>query len=1337
MIKKVIAVTVAAVLAAPVLPERVCAEDTPFDAAEISVQEETAPILSWGVGKEGSLDGWNVNDAQAVFEEDGSCLLNITGPDTSVSEDNLQIDTTVYRTMELTYINDTDCTAGEAYFINDSQTVEGFQPGCTVAFSVEKGEHTAVIPFSDNINWTGTVNALRIDPVKDLTSGTFRIISMEMTSEKAPELELTSEWEWDTDGDFEQWTFNDIIVDPQVSGGYLILPVEGEDANMNSPLMSLDTVLYPTVEIVYKNETDNQDAELFWNNGGGINQACSTAFTALNDGEWHTLRINLSQNSNWTGKVTGIRLDPIRMGSGIFTIDSLRFLKTTDTQGQLAEEWEWRTAQDLDGWSPLNTSVSVENGRVIMDLDGSADPGLQNESDLEINADEFRTLEITYKNSANRSDAQFYWGDADGNWVAADGVHVQDFTAVNDGQWHTLRVSLQDNPMWNGTVTKLRIDPTQDGGTGTFEIDRLALLYDGVPETSARYEMSNGYFSISGVKGTLDKIAFDPTGQGNYSEDLISGYLFMKMDVNDVPYDVLSEEAVGTISGNTLTISGIRFGDPEMIGTWSITLEGNKMSNTFSLDPQGNGAVLKNAGFSMDILWENNTDEVEGEQNAPGSLKVPFVKMVSASDRYHSVYAFKYMPEQEDVSTLGLEGEWIDWEGTNGFPFNLRFEPDTEFVSPVCSIDNLCYLFRNPDADETELTGEQIFERTLDITVSESSDITPEHFARYEMGGDNGDTFADALNDMMYEFGYAREPASTQPDWWEWISLTRAWRNDHYLQADLDKVTGVQQISEETYEEGDPGIGYIYTWNSLKGWPFPENRDSNHYLMSTANYINAVYNYYMYNGNKDFLNNNIDKMRLGMEYLLTMYDEESDLFLINHPDHNGVADLSDNTGSNTDPSRMSDSVGSNYWDITPYGYMSAYDNLYCYMALNRMAEIEELMEQPERSEELREYASDLKEGYNKAFWTGNHYIQTIDAEGKEHDYGSVYLNLEAINYGMASAEQAEKMMEYMDTTVTDSGSADTFSRYAFAPRVTMKDNQYWYVYLYGEPGAYGDKQLQNGGADFYTMYYELMSWIKTGNTDRAYERLQSLVNAFNEDQHLQGNNIMNDGSKNQHFGEGSVGIWGEFPESGLVPVAVKDGFMGISADKDGLKISPNLPGSIPEISLDGIDYWGLGLKVTVSDTLVTIEARENTGDYNWAVNGERVTGDENGLFTASVDINKGDTVTLSIASEAGSDDQKPNDQQQGDQNPDGQQQGEQNPDGQQQGDQNPDDQQNGQAGSENDGASGSGGTEASSTQSIQTGDDTNVMLWIVIAMVSILCVSGGIVLVWKKHRFRR
>ena len=153
--------------------------------------------------------------------------------------------------------------------------------------------------------------------------------------------------------------------------------------------------------------------------------------------------------------------------------------------------------------------------------------------------------------------------------------------------------------------------------------------------------------------------------------------------------------------------------------------------------------------------------------------------------------------------------------------------------------------------------------------------------------------------------------------------------------------------------------------------------------------------------------------------------------------------------------------------------------------------------------------------------------------------------------------------------------------------------------------------------------------------------------------------------------------------------------------------------------------------------MVTIEARENTGDYNWAVNGERVTGDENGLFIASVDINKGDTVTLSIASEAGSDDQKPNDQQQGDQNPDSQQQGDQNPDGQQQGDQNPDDQQNGQVGSKNDGASGSGGTEASSTQSIQTGDDTNVMLWIVIVMVSILCVSGGIVLIWKKHRFRR
>ena len=87
--------------------------------------------------------------------------------------------------------------------------------------------------------------------------------------------------------------------------------------------------------------------------------------------------------------------------------------------------------------------------------------------------------------------------------------------------------------------------------------------------------------------------------------------------------------------------------------------------------------------------------------------------------------------------------------------------------------------------------------------------------------------------------------------------------------------------------------------------------------------------------------------------------------------------------------------------------------------------------------------------------------------------------------------------------------------------------------------------------------------------------------------------------------------------------------MGISADKDGLKISPNMPEDIPQMSMDGIDYWGLGLKITISGTSVMIEAQQNTGDYEWAINGEKVAVDENGLFSVTIDIDNGDEVLLS------------------------------------------------------------------------------------------------------------
>lgn len=999
-------------------------------------------------------------------------------------------------------------------------------------------------------------------------------------------------WEWQNENVTDGWTHNNQIDATCVANGWYTLHVFGsEDPNIVSPTIAIDTTTYKTLEFTYRNQTGNTNGRLYWRNEGeGFSENKAISFMTYADGNVHTCKINLAQLSKWTGTVVQIRLDPTTGGTGNFGIDSLRFTQTRKAEGKTSQQWQWSTENDKMGWSVNGqvSSSSVLNGRFILQIQNQADPNLTSPS-ISVDTSVYQILEITYKNNTGNNDTKLYWARSGEGFSE---TCAKSFSTIADGRWHTLRVDLSTSSAWSGTVTKIRLDPTT-GGIGTFELDSLSLM-----DNPCRYTLSNGYFYLSGTTGLIDTLCFDPNGSAHYSEDLIGGDFFISFDYQGSQYSGTSPDVDWTITGNTLQIRNIQFSSSGLAGIWTIQLNGSRLNSTFEISSYGNNKQLKNIGFVMDMLWENNGYEVE---SLPvGSLKVPFSKLVSSSDRYHSAYAYKRMTK-EDIEALGLDGEWIDWQGANGFDFNLRFTPDTKYVSPVCSVDNLRFLFRKPNAETITINNGETFSRTLIIDLASSGDITPEHFARYE-GGNS--TITNALNDMLYEFGYAREAACTNPDWWEWISLSRAWRKDNYLMKDASRASNVQQSSN----------GYIWTWDNSMGWPFPTDRDSNHYLMTTANYINAIYHYFMYSGDLDYLNANIAKMRLGMNYLLNQYDASSKLFVITQSDHDGT----------------NNSIGSNYWDITPYGYKSAYDNIYCYAALRHMAEIEALVNNNTRSAELDAYANDLKSGFNSAFWTGSRYKQVIDVNGTSHDYGCAYLNLEAIYYGLADNSRATQIMNNLSNTVTSAGSADTFTAFQFAPRVTMFNNVHnsqggWYVAIYNSSGIFGTDQLQNGGANFYTMYYELMGRLKTYGANDAYARLETLTNRFNVE-HLQGGNPLYYGEKNQHGGEGNVGIWGEFPESGLVPVAVKDGFMGIDADKNGLHISPNFPSSgMSSLTLNAVDYWGMKLVITASNQSVRVRSVENNSPYtDWQLNGSPVSG----LFDITVPIAQGETVTL-------------------------------------------------------------------------------------------------------------
>ncbi len=1163
----------------------------------------------WNFSVAGYMENWESNSNMDSYKvADSSLIMTVSGQeDPYFINSSSSIDTSVFKKLSLTYRNDTDCTTsqffwsglGEKWSEERSKTFE----------TVNDGDwHTVMVDLSNEATWLGTVKSIRFDPAK-FASGTFEIDRIALGSSNASletgATNVVSQfgWNWTTEGERDGWVDYHDIASAIVSDGSMTFNVSNAtDPFVYSPQISLDTSVYSQMEIVYRSTVNNNEARLYWKTeNNDFNQENSCGFTLDNTGNWSCCVLDLSAYSNWLDIVSQLRLDFAENGTGMFEVDRIRFVsrvpasdESCTVKGGNTTSWNWVTDDDYLGWT-LGSDIAnwdVAHGNLVTYIAGGTDPNMTSPA-INIDTSKYKILEIKYKNEIANDSGSIYWEVDNGGWSEANSYP---YTSIDDGKWHTLRIDFSNVSGWKGNITRLRIDPTT-GGVGHYFIDRVAFM-----DSPSRYTMSNGYIFLSGVNGSIDTMHFDPNGTANYGENLLMGELYMGFKYNDVAYSSSNSDVNWTMKDNTLTINNIKFGDTNVRGKWVLSLNGNKLDNTFVVTSKlPSSAIFNDLGYCYDMVWDNDGFEVEASPE--GALRVPFSKMISSDDRYHSAYAFKRMPSVEDESTIGVTGSYVDLEGANSYNFNLRFSYDTARISPICFVDHLKLQFRQQNASVTVDSGASLT-RTLSIEVSQNKDITPEHFVSFE-GTDQ--EVATALNEMLYEFGNSREPSCTNPDWAEWISTIRAWQDDRYLPLEKEHISSYYQDAS----------GYVYTWGTNPGWPFPAGYDTNHYITTCANLINSIYNYYVYDGDEELLNQNLSRLRLAMDFLLKQYDTNYNLFRIDHEHHNGAAR----------------SVGSNYWDIVPYGNLSAYDNIYAYLALTKMAEIERLQDNNDRAQELEKYASDLKKAYNEIFWASDHYIQAIDSSDQRHDYGSVYLNLEAITYGLADEERAKTILDFLSNTKTSSGEADVFSEFVFSPRATMFNNPSldeggWYCCVWLGGDAYGSEQIQNGGTIFYISYYELMSRIKAYGADNSYERLKEIIDRYSIE-HLQGGTLFT-GEVNQHFTPGLVGCWGEFPENGLVPVAAKNGFMGIKADVEGLHITPDMPSKgLTSLTVNRMNYWGMHLDVTTTSDSVRIKAVKNDSKFtDWVVNGEKVEG----LFDITVDISKGETVSLYRAS---------------------------------------------------------------------------------------------------------
>jgi hypothetical protein len=388
--------------------------------------------------------------------------------------------------------------------------------------------------------------------------------------------------------------------------------------------------------------------------------------------------------------------------------------------------------------------------------------------------------------------------------------------------------------------------------------------------------------------------------------------------------------------------------------------------------------------------------------------------------------------------------------------------------------------------------------------------------------------------------------------------------------------------------------------------------DTRHNI-NNQSYIDGCIEYFWWTHDLNFLRRNLDRMRMAARYIIDEGKMRTNgTYVCDWIGHDGRTGVQWVNGKIE--TLHGHGIGSNYWDLLPFGARDTYATLRSYSTLRRMAQLEdEVARHPEWNapasllnvapDEMREIAEKAKQRGNEELWTTTteRFTATIDADGKSHEYGYTFLNLEAIYYGFASQEHSRSILDWLSgkRVVSDDTSTGTdLYHWRFAPRASTRRNVEWYAWVWNSPDkiAFGN-QVQDGGAVLGFSYHDLVSRLRVNGADDAAERLKGILDWFAEVKAAGGYRAYYNGSRDGTLQGGNVpgglGLDQEFFESALVPQVMLHGFMGFRPNAEGFAIQPHLPASWPSLRISRVALHDQSLDITATSRTITIARKES------------------------------------------------------------------------------------------------------------------------------------------------
>jgi hypothetical protein len=382
--------------------------------------------------------------------------------------------------------------------------------------------------------------------------------------------------------------------------------------------------------------------------------------------------------------------------------------------------------------------------------------------------------------------------------------------------------------------------------------------------------------------------------------------------------------------------------------------------------------------------------------------------------------------------------------------------------------------------------------------------------------------------------------------------------------------------------------------------------DTRHNI-NNPNFIRGCHDYFVWTRDLAFLRDQIGRIRTAMRFIQREFDTQRRKCVYTvWPGHEGRSGIRYADGKKSVVA--GEGIGSNYWDLLPFGGEDALATLYYYDALLDLAGLEEaIAAHPDwcvatgadafDPTALRRHAAQVQAYGRKRFWneqTGR--FGTVDLDGILHDYGFTFLNNEAVYHGFAAPAQAQSIHAWLAgerTVPGDTSQGADIYHWRFGPRSTTKRNIDYYFWGWSNPESisFGD-QVQDGGAVLGWSYHDLMARLRTAGPADAARRLKEICRWFDETQAAGGyRNYYRDRSRGTMQGgnvAGGLGLDKEFFESILVPQVMLYGFLGFKPTVQGAEFAPRLPADWPSLTVTRVHLHDHVLNLTVAGKDITV-----------------------------------------------------------------------------------------------------------------------------------------------------